>query len=101
MPYFDPEIMGAAVGEAQERTEALLQGRRTWQVMAGAWPARAGDPFADRMNSIQKYVVTNTLSDADTEQWSPTTIIRGADLAKDINALREKSGGDVNVMGSA
>ena len=101
MPFFDPEIMGAAVSEAQERTEALLQGRRTWQVMAGAWPDRAGDPFADRMNSIQKYVVSNTLSESDTEQWSPTTIIRGAELEKDINALREQHGGDISIMGSA
>jgi dihydrofolate reductase len=100
MKYFDPDIMGGAIGEASERTEALLQGRRTWQVMAGAWPDRAGDPFADRMNSIQKYVVSDTLSDGDIT-WKPTTIIRGVDLVKDISALRDRQGGDVNVMGSA
>jgi dihydrofolate reductase len=101
MPFFDPEVMGAAIGEASEKTEALLQGRRTWQVMAGAWPDRAGDPFADWMNSVQKYVVSNMLSDADVTTWSPTTIVRGADLVKDISALREQPGGDVSVMGSA
>ena len=62
MPYFDPEAMGAAIDEAMQATEALLFGRRTWQVMAGAWPGRAGDPFADRMNAIPKYVASRTLS---------------------------------------
>ena len=38
MPYFDPEAMGAAIGEAMGNTEALLFGRRTWRVMADAWP---------------------------------------------------------------
>jgi dihydrofolate reductase len=44
MPYFDPEVMGSAIDEVVQRTDALLYGRRTWQVMAGAWPERAGDP---------------------------------------------------------
>jgi dihydrofolate reductase len=100
MRFFDPEVMGAAIDEASQRTDALLQGRRTWQVMAGAWPERAGDPFADWMNSVQKYVVSDTLSDADLT-WKPTTIIRGADLTKEVSALRERPGGCVNVMGSA
>jgi dihydrofolate reductase len=100
MPYFDPEVMGAAIGAAAERTEALLQGRRTWQVMAAAWPERGDDPFAEWMNTVPKYVVSDTLTDADLT-WTPTTVIRGADLVKDISALRERPGGDVNVMGSA
>src|SRR5262245_53431773 len=77
MPYFDPEVMGAAIGEGFAQAEAILQGRRTWQVMAGAWPERAGDPFADEINAIQKYVVSDTLTEADAAQWAPTTIIRG------------------------
>jgi dihydrofolate reductase len=100
MPFFDVEVMGGAIDEVSKRTEALLQGRRTWQVMAGAWPDRAGDPFADWMNSVQKYVVSDTLSDADLT-WKPTTIIRGAELVKDVSALRDRPGGDINVMGSA
>jgi dihydrofolate reductase len=100
MRFFDPEVMGAAISEKSEKTEAILQGRRTWQVMAGAWPERAGDPFAEWINSVQKYVVSDTLSDADIT-WKPTTIIRGADLVKDIAALRARDGGDISVMGSA
>ena len=100
LPFFDPEVMGSSINEMAERTDALLYGRRTWQVMAGAWPDRAGDPFADWMNSVQKYVVSDTLSDDDVN-WKPTTIIRGSDIEKEISALRERKGGDVSVMGSA
>jgi len=100
MRFFDPAVMGAAIGEASERTDAILQGRRTWQVMAGAWPVRAGDPFADWMNSVQKYVVSDTLSEADIT-WRPTRVIRGADLVTEVSALRATPGGDVSVMGSA
>jgi len=100
MPFFDPEVMGSSINEAAERTDALLYGRRTWQVMAGAWPARAGDRFADWINAVEKHVVSNTLSEADLT-WAPTSLIRGADLAEAVNALRERPGRDVNVMGSS
>src|SRR3712207_8780005 len=62
MPYFDPETMSSAIDGALDRAEALLFGRRTWQGMAAARPGRAGDPSADRMNSITKYVASRTLS---------------------------------------
>jgi dihydrofolate reductase len=99
MPFFDPEVMGAAINEMSARTEALLYGRRTFQVMAEAWPARAGDPFADWINAAPKYVVSDTLDQADIS-WAPTTVISGADMVKAIGELRERPGGDVNVMGS-
>jgi len=101
MPFFDPEVMGAAVGAVSAETDALLQGRRTWQVMAGAWPERAGDPFADWMNQVPKYVASDTLGEGDVGHWAPTTIIRRADLLKDVSSLREQKGQYVNVMGSA
>jgi dihydrofolate reductase len=100
MPYFDPEVMGTTIAEMSARTEALLQGRRTWQVMAGAWPDRAGDPFADWMNSVAKYVVSDTLAEADLT-WTPTTIIRRDDLVKTVSQLRSQPGEDIHVMGSA
>jgi dihydrofolate reductase len=100
MPFFDPEVMGTAVDEAAQRTDALLYGRRTWQVMAGAWPERAGDPFADWINSVEKHVVSDTLSETDIT-WQPTSVIRSADLATAVKQLRERPGCDVNVMGSA
>jgi dihydrofolate reductase len=100
MQFFDPETMGAALGELMERTEALLFGRRTWQVMAAAWPDRAGDPFADRMNEIDKYVVSSTLS-GDDLTWNNTTLIAPDDLVAEVERLRKEDGGAVQVMGSA
>src|SRR3954470_19369822 len=63
--FFDPEVVGGAFAAGLEKAEALLYGRRTWQSMAAAWPERAGDPFADRLNSMRKYVVSATLGDDD------------------------------------
>ena len=100
MRFFDPDVMGSSVDEVAKRTDALLYGRRTYQVMAGAWPGRAGDPFADWMNTVEKHVVSNTLSEADAN-WGPTSLIRGTDLTAAVTALRERQGRDVNVMGSA
>src|SRR5918993_866123 len=100
MPFFDVDAMGPAIDGVMQQTEALLFGRRTYQVMAGAWPGRAGDPFADWMNTVEKHVVSNTLSEADAN-WGPTSLIRGTDLTAAVTALRERQGRDVNVMGSA
>jgi dihydrofolate reductase len=99
MPFFDPETMGAAVGEAMATTSALLFGRRTWQVMAGAWPARAGDPFADRMNEIDKYLVSRTLGQDDLS-WGNTTLLPAGDVVAAVQRLRDTGGGDLQVMGS-
>ena len=100
MPFFDPDVMGQAIGEVSERNDALLYGRRTWQVMAGAWPERAGDPFADWINSVQKYVVSDTLTQADVT-WEPTTVVPGSDLVRFVGDLRAQPGRDVGVMGSS
>src|SRR3954465_6267759 len=99
MPYFDMDAMGPVFGETMTRTAALLFGRRTWQTMAAAWPERAGDPFADHMNSIVKYVVSGTLSDDDLT-WHNTTLIPAAEAAARIRELRAADGGDLVVMGS-
>ena len=97
--FFDPEVMGAVVDEYAQRSEVLLQGRRTYQVSAEAWPQRSGDAFSDWINAAQKYVVSDSLSEADLT-WSPTTIIRPADLVEAVSDLRERTAGDVYVYGS-
>jgi dihydrofolate reductase len=79
--------------------EALLFGRRTWQGMAAAWPQRAGDPYADQMNAIGKYVVSRTLT-ADDLTWN-TTLLSGEGAVADIAALRSREGGDLLIWGSA
>ena len=98
-PFFDPEVVGGAFDDALTKAEALLFGRRTWQTMAAAWPERAGDPFADRMNAIPKYVVSATLGD-DELTWDNTTRIPGDEAVARIRELHETDGGDLLVMGS-
>ncbi len=98
-PFFDPEVVGGAFDDALGKADALLYGRRTWQTMAAAWPERAGDPFADRMNAIPKYVVSSTLGD-DQLTWDNTTRIPGDEVVTRIRELRESGGGDLLVMGS-
>lgn len=100
MPFFDPEAMGPMLDAAMASTEALLFGRRTWRVMADAWPGRAGDPFADQMNAIPKYVVSRTMTDADVD-WNNTTLLGGDDALDQVAALRATDGGDLQVMGSS
>lgn len=97
-PFFD-DVVGGGFDEALNRAEALLFGRRTWQTMAAAWPERAGDPFADRMNAIPKYVVTSTLGD-DELTWSNSRSIPGDEAGTRVRELREREGGDLLVMGS-
>ncbi len=101
-PFFDEEAMGSAIDDVMDGTEALLFGLRTWEVMASAWPDRAGDPFADRMNALPKYVVSSTLTaDEASSRWNNTTLIGGDDPAGEIRRLKEQDGRDIMVMGSA
>ena len=100
MPYFDPEGMGSVIDEVMATTEALLFGRRTWQTMAAAWPDRAGDPFADRMNEIPKYVASRTLNQDDLT-WSRSTLLPADDAIGAVRELRARDGKALQVMGSA
>ncbi len=98
-PFFDAQVVGGFFSEAMANAEALLFGRRTWQTMAAAWPDRAGDPFADHMNSIPKYVVTSTLTDEQLT-WNNTTRIPGEEGLAHVAELARAEGGDLLVMGS-
>ena len=100
MKYFDPAVMGSTYAELAAQSEALLQGRRTYQASTAAWPSRSGDPFTDWINSVQKYVVSDTLTEKDAV-WNPTTIIRGADFLRTVSELRARPGGYIYVYGSA
>ena len=98
-PYFDPEVMGPRIAGGMDTTAALLFGRRTWQAMAGAWPDRAGDPYADQMNAIKKYVASRTLTDADMT-WNNSSLLSADDAVGDVASLREQVGGDLLIWGS-
>jgi dihydrofolate reductase len=77
-------------------SEALLLGRKTYEGFADAWPERDGE-FADRFNSMPKYVISSTLKDPD---WTNTTVLDG-DLAESVGKLRDELDGDIVVHGSA
>jgi dihydrofolate reductase len=98
-PYFDLEAMGPVIDASMETADALLFGRRTWQGMAAAWPGRAGDPYADKMNAIGKYVASRTLTEDDMT-WN-TTLLPGDGAVAEIAALRERDGRDLLIWGSA
>ncbi len=102
MPYFDPEVMGGFIDEAMQVTEALLFGRRTWQTMAAAWPGRddGSDPFATRMNTIAKYVVSSTLTQDDL-RWNNSTLLSGDDVAASVKELKDQHDGVLGMMGSS
>jgi dihydrofolate reductase len=76
-------------------SEALLLGRVTYEGFAKAWPTREGE-FADKFNSMPKYVVSSTLNDP---EWTNTTVLEG-DLAAEVARLKEQHDGDVVVHGS-
>jgi dihydrofolate reductase len=77
-------------------SDALLLGRRTYEGFAESWPSREGE-FADRFNSMPKYVVSSTLKDP---KWTNSTVL-GGDLAEEVTRLRDRHQGDVVVHGSA
>ena len=98
IPYFDPEVMGPVINEGMNTADGLLFGRRTWQGMAAAWPERAGDPYADQMNAIKKYVASRTLTKSDLT-WN-TELLSSDDAVGDIAKLRAQDGGDLIAWGS-
>jgi dihydrofolate reductase len=80
--------------EARE-SEALLLGRVTYEGFAAAWPSRQGE-FADKFNSMAKYVVSSTLENP---EWNNTTVLTG-DVVAEVSKLRQVTDGDIYVHGS-
>jgi dihydrofolate reductase len=98
MPFFDPETMGGFWNDAMQEADAMLFGRRTWEVSGPAWTSRAGDPFADHMNAIPKYVASRTVTDP--SAWSGSTILPADGALDAVAALRGQEGRSLLVMGS-
>jgi dihydrofolate reductase len=77
--------------------DALLLGRVTYEGFAAAWPSRTDDVgFADKFNSMPKYVVSSTLGDP---EWNNSTVLSG-DLGEAVDRLKQQIDGDVLVNGS-
>ena len=99
-PYFDA-IMGAEMGKGMARPGVMLFGRRTYESMAAHWPHQTdGNPFTEKLNKVQKYVVSNTL--AEPQPWVNSTVLRGHgdDLLQAVAALRDATDGDIAILGS-
>jgi dihydrofolate reductase len=77
-------------------SDALLLGRVTYEGFAAAWPSREGE-FADKFNTMPKYVVSSTLQEP---EWNNSTVLNG-DVTGEVAKLRQERDGDIVVHGSA
>jgi dihydrofolate reductase len=96
-PYVDEDLQEYLL-TMHLAADALLLGRTTFEGMAQAWPTRGGNPFADHVNSITKYVVAS--QPVDTTAWDPTVIIAGSDLVDEVSRLKQAEGGDMLIWGT-
>lgn len=92
----EPEFFAYA-GEMLRSTGIILFGRRTYEMMAAYWPTAARDEIADRMNNLPKAVFSRTLAEA---KWNNSTLVRG-EAAAEVRRLKQESGEDLVVLGSA
>lgn len=109
VPHMGDDIIGRMAGLVR-RADALLVGRRTYEIFAAGWPlADADDPIGSKMNSVRKYVASRTL---DTVSWQNSTLLTG-DVAEAVGELKRgrgsegeggseggDSGGEIQVHGS-
>lgn len=97
MPYFD-EDSGKIMNESLAAMEALLLGRKTYQIFAAYWPtAPSEDPFSQKFNSIPKYVASTTLKQLD---WNHSTLIK-KNVPEEVAKLKQQPGsGVISVTGS-
>ncbi len=97
-PYWHDDI-GAHFFQAMTQADALLLGRKTWQIHGGAFePMKAGDPFGDAMNGIAKYVVSTTLKS--TSAWRNSTLI-SSNVAEAVRQLKQQPGKNILIDGSS
>jgi dihydrofolate reductase len=91
--FVDAESKAIALQQLRD-SDAMLMGRHTYDVYAGAWPDR-DDDLADRINAMTKYVVSNTLKTAD---WANTTVLEG-DLIEAVTKLKQDPDLDILMHG--
>ncbi len=96
MPYWNEEI-GKFKFDELFASDALLLGRVTYQGFAAAWPSRTDEAgFADRMNSLPKFVVSTTLGKV---EWNNSRLIKG-NVAEEVSKLKQQPGQDILIAGS-
>ena len=98
-PKYNDEAMGRELAKGMDRPGDMLFGRRTWEDFITAWGCRTdGNPFTRHMNAARKYVVSRTLTDADT--WENSVLLRG-EAAEVVAELKAQPGSDLSINGSA
>jgi dihydrofolate reductase len=99
--YGFPDDLSATIGALTGSSSGILLGRTTFEMFAPAWSTRtvADDPGAPFFNDTPKYVVSSTLTDAESV-WRNSTVLGGYDSGR-IRALKDESDGDLYVSGSA
>jgi dihydrofolate reductase len=96
MPYWNDEIAKFKLDELFA-TDAHLLGRVTYQGFAAAWPSRTDEAgFADRMNSLPKFVVSTTLEKV---EWNNSRLIK-ENVAEEVSKLKQQPGQDILIAGS-
>jgi dihydrofolate reductase len=91
--FIDAETDAFALQQLRD-SDAMLMGRHTYDVYAGAWPGRDGD-YADLINAMTKYVASNTLK---TAEWTNTTVLDG-DLVDAVTKLKQEPGQNILMHG--
>lgn len=96
-PYWHDDI-GAHFFQAMSSADAFLLGRKTWQIHGGAFEPMAGDPFADTLNNVRKYVVSTTLESA--SAWRNSTLISD-NVVESVRQLKQEAGKNILLDGSS
>ena len=93
-PYWSDEH-DAYANKLLFAADALLLGRSTYEGFSGSWPTRSGDPYADRINAMPKYVASTTLTDP---TWN-ATVLQG-DVVAEITKLKQQDGQNILKFGT-
>jgi dihydrofolate reductase len=91
----DREAWAKVEFEEALRAEALLMGRRSYEFFSARWPSRSGE-WAERLNSLPKYVVSSTL---EAPAWNNSTVLKG-DVVREVSKLKQRISGDIVVNAS-
>jgi dihydrofolate reductase len=96
VPYWGDDLMGEVMMESMGKADAVLLGRKTYEIFAGHWPKVGDDdPMAAKLNSVQKYVASRSLDSVD---WQNTTLLKG-DVAEEVAKLKDEKA-EIQVPGS-
>src|SRR5438132_801047 len=92
-PLIDEES-GSVITKHIQRMDALLLGRKTYDIFAGYWPKAVGD-IADKLNNVPKFVASRSRSKL---EWNKSSLVQG-DVPKEVVRIK-KEHGEVHVIGS-